>query len=155
MKCIICGKKDGDTYGIESKTEYEVFVSEHKFPHGSIPICNNKKCKQILTTNLWDKAYPVVWMGDSDLVDGEHLTEEEFEKLSVEELIEFAENVAELLWNGDFHEEFHDLIGNTLIENEKEMIKNTPRKRLPLLIGALKFDINNKVLESCLKGEKK
>ena len=152
MKCIVCGRKEGDTYTSYCQ-EYEVFISEFKLPHGSVPLCNNKKCKQIFTTTIWDKSYPVVWLADDDLVDGEHMTEEEFEKLSVDELIELADDTAELLWQGDFSEEFHNIIEQTFEQKEKERVKDTPRKGLPLLIGALKYNRNKVLLEQRLKGE--
>jgi hypothetical protein len=44
-----------------------------------------------------------------------------------------------------------DTINFIIEEDEYNLVKNTPKKELPLLIGTLQFEYNNELLESRLK----
>jgi len=157
MKCIICGQKEGDSYG----EGYKVHINEHKLPHGTVYLCTNAHCGRHLTLQLNNFASPIAWVSGEDLFEeggNEYMTREELENLTAEELIDLADNTADYIWNGSFGETYHTAVEDTVEqwreEKEKKMVEATPEKELPLLIESLKYKRNKELLEKRLKGEK-
>lgn len=164
-KCIICGKKEGEPSNIKyiftnKDVIPPVIIIRHKLPHGTIYTCQSDTCMRHLTLQLNDRATPVVWLSGDDLYNedlgAKHMTEEEFDVLTADELLQLSNDTADSLWNCNFHDEFQSHIGMAVDgwreEKEKEIVKNTPKKELPLLIGALKYKRNIDFLEKRLKG---
>jgi hypothetical protein len=159
MKCIICGRKEGDSY--DENGEYKLHLKKYKLPHGTIYLCNEDTCSKHLTLQINNFASPIMWVSEADLFEedsNEHITKEELENLTAEELIELADNTADYIWNGNFGDTFHDAIDDTVEqwreEKEKKMVETTPEKELPLLIENLKYKRNKELLEKRLKGDK-
>jgi len=156
-KCIICGKEEGDKTNWND--EILVYLEDYKLPHGTITLCQNPNCRQHVTFQINDEAFPLAWVTKDDLYEegfNEHLlTKEEADNLTAADLIEIAKDGNELLFNGSFNEEFHATL-NTSVEGwrkEKEriLIETIPLKELPLLIEDLKYDSNKTFLELRLK----
>lgn len=159
-KCIVCGRKDKDTFEMFNET-YEVSINEYKFEHGSVFVCSYHKCSALLSLHLNGFAAPVVWLSSDDLINedlgGIHMTEEEFESLKPEDMIELAGKISDSLFNESFIDLYHNDIGSAVEamweKKEREKVKKTEPKGLPLLIGALKYQRNIDLLQKRLKGE--
>lgn len=157
-KCIICGKKEGDKAKLHGGGEYTVTIYVHKLPHGTVYICGDGKCSKHLTLQINDFASPLVWLSLDDLYEEDYrdtLSKEEAENLTAEDLLEIAETASDILWNGDAHRDACDNAVEQWRENkEKETVKNTHEKELPLLIESLQYKRNKELLEKRLKGDK-
>lgn len=160
MKCIICGRKEGDIYTWH-ENEFTISLKEYQLPHGSIPVCKSigygDECMKHLTLQLNDFASPLIWMSLSDLYEEDNietLSKEEADNITAEEFLGIAETASDIIWVGDAHRDAcDDAVEVWREQKEKEMIENMPRKELPLLIGALKYKKNKDLLVTLLKGD--
>lgn len=146
-QCIICGRK--------------FHLSKVEFPHGTVYVCYDRKCKEMIALKVNDDDYaPIIWVGRGDLYeddDNHVLTEEELKTVTDEELIHMASDLQDWIWNDSFGQDYHEGLKQVcdFWKENKEMkhIRECPKKDLPLLIGNLKFDSNQKVLEERLRGK--
>jgi predicted nucleic acid-binding Zn ribbon protein len=133
--CIICGKP---------------CKVENILPHGKV-FCHNG-CKELLNFHL-NKAVPIVWMGLDDLIEREHLTEEEAKAVTPVDLIDATRAAADDMWVGTFGETFDDMVRGSAVWLEEIKVEQTPLKELPLLMGKLKYRESEKILTQRMKEE--
>lgn len=133
--CIVCGKKNATT---------------HKLPHGDLSFCNYSCFEKVIVAT--QKAVPILWVGQDDYLDRELIDSEEF-KDQDKALIAAAMEVQNGVLNDSFWDGYSDCLVDSVDEFEKEMIRNTPMKELPLLIGHLKHG-NDEFLTRRFKGIK-
>ena len=146
MKCIVCGKEN------EPKES-----AEYKFLHGSISVCYS--CRPILMYKIEGGNVPIGWVHPEDLyIEGvrEIIPKKEAEELTMKDMFSIAKHMEE-----QFQESYESLYEHLMKhsipywkqEKEEELVRNTPPKELPILIGSLKFEKNKQLLEQRLKGE--
>lgn len=148
MKCIVCGK--------ENKLKESAV---YKFSHGSICVCYS--CRPTLMYKIEGGNVPIGWVHKEDLyIEGvrEVIPKEEAEDLTMKDMFSIAKHMEELLQ--EQHESLyrHETLMRESIpywkqDKEEELVRNTPPKELPTLIGSLKFEENMQFLEQRLKGE--
>lgn len=157
-KCIICGKKEGESAKLDSGGKYIVTLCVYKLPHGTVYVCGGGKCSKHLTLQINGFASPLVWISVDDLYEEDYidaLSKEEAENLTAEDFLEIAETASIQLFEGDSHRlACDDAVDQWREDKEKKMIEDTPEKELPLLIETLKYNRNKELLEKRLKGEK-
>lgn len=146
--CIVCGKKKK--------------LTKTKLGHGTIHVCSSL-CQKLLTLKINGDYSPVIWVGRDDISaeetnDENMLAEEELKTVKDMEIIVLAEDMADFLWNyKDIGDEYSDSKENALESwkknKEKEHIQTCSKLDLPLLVGNLKFNANQKHLEERLKGK--
>jgi hypothetical protein len=137
--CAVCGKDDD-------------VVLTHKLPHGSLNLCRSSSCFEMFCA-LTQGSVPIVWVGKDDYIEHEVLTREELKgNKNLRPLIEGARAVADYVCNDSFWEGFNEGLWHSVDEFEKQIIRDTPRDQLPLLIGHLKHG-NDKYLAEKIKGE--
>jgi hypothetical protein len=142
--CIVCGKKRG--------------LKRVVLEHGMFHLCNRGHC---ITALLWEseKSLPLVWAGPNELLSHELITEEEcseMEQMSAEDYTFIRDKMADYLWEcyGDmFGNMFNEVLEQGVRSNEALLIKHTPKKDLPLLIGHIKDKENQQYLEERIKNE--
>jgi hypothetical protein len=134
--CITCGTKDG--------------VNTYTLPHGSISLCTSQLCFQKFCFKT-QQSVPILWVGKEDFLEHEVLTAEEM-KDNEEAFIEGASAVADWAFHDSFWEEYAEGLDKGGVEFERQVIRDTPKDQLPLLIGHLKHG-NDSYLARKIKGE--
>jgi hypothetical protein len=135
--CAICGKKDSK-------------ITVHQLPYGSLALCMSATCFDMLCAKT-QGSVPVVWVGKEDYIEHELLTEKEL-KGNERALVEAARAVADHICCDGFWQDWGEGLAESVGEFEKQMIRDTPKDQLPLLIGHLKHG-NDEYLANKIKGE--
>ena len=133
--CAICGTKDS--------------VLTHKLPHGSLSLCRSATCFDMVCAKT-QGSVPIVWVGKEDFFNHDFLTPEEM-KGNERALIEAARVVADYVCTDSFWDEFNEGLYKGVNEFEQQLIRDTPKDQLPLLIGQLKHG-NDAYLAKRIKG---
>lgn len=133
--CAICGKTNG--------------VKVHTLPHGSISLCCSNNCCDMFCA-ITQESVPILWVGKEDFLNNELLTPEEL-KGNDRALIEAARKVADHICTDGFWDEYSDGLYEGVNEFELQIIRDTPKDQLPLLIGQLKHG-NDDYLAERIKG---
>ena len=137
-KCLVCG---------------EPTHLQYKFKHGTVWLCYRTSCHSVFSLKV-DRAVPVVWVGDEDILSHELLPKSLLDKIpdSIKAAV-YAEG--DCLWDDDTMGELFGEALRVVAEHlEREYIYNVPRQQLPLMIGNLHFENNNEALQRHI-GEKK
>lgn len=139
MKCIVCGKT----------TKHFI-----KLEHGSIPICNElRECRDLLNFKVNYESYPILFVGKDEFI--EHDLETYIDDLPDKDVISLAKDVRDYALGDSFWEGWSEALINTHEELEHDLIEKKPLEDLPLMIGHLEYERNEKVLEQRLKEESK
>lgn len=133
--CIVCG---------DTKRARPI-----KLAHGTIHICYNTCIKKLVFAS--EESVPMLWAGKEDFREHELLTEEEMELLTPDDWITMEGAMSDFLWDDFFGDKFSDTLKHGAVTAEYLIIKNTPKERLPLLLGHIKDEENKKYLEERLK----
>lgn len=142
-KCGLCGEK---------KPVYR----EINLPHSpTIYLCWD--CRDLAMFKIHN-GFPIAWLSPEDLYEEgltDHITKEELEGMSDDEFLKIARGISDYLWDGGFGDQFHELIKLMVNDwrksKEEELIKNTPKEDLPLLIDNIKYPENKTLYEKRLK----
>lgn len=134
-KCIVCGKTKN--------------VHEYKLPHGKIYMHGNS-CFRRLLYDTQGANVPIIWMGKEDIIERDHLTEEEIKGFE-NELIEAMDNASYEIWDDSFSETFSSMTYNAACTFEELKLRRMKKEDLPLMMGRIKY--NQKLFTQLLKGE--
>ena len=134
--CAICGKKDG--------------IQTHTLPHGSLDLCQSSYCFDMLCVKT-QGSVPIVWVGREDYAEHELLTYEEM-KGKDRALISGAREVSDYICTDSMWDDFNEGLSRSVTEFEKQVIRDTPKEELPLLIGHLKHGTDDYLAQK-IKGE--
>jgi hypothetical protein len=138
--CIVCGSIGRET----------------KFPAGSIYLCSNQDCKDVLLTKINDNTLPIAQFNLQALVDHEIISEEIVNHFAndFKTIKQLAIDVEEFIWDGEtlgvIFDEALTEAGETL---ERKFIAGLKDKELPLhTIDEFKSKGAKKFFEDRLKG---
>ena len=149
MKCFVCGNKK-----THDKNKFPLLAT-YELPHGTISVCY--KCRPALMFNINAGNIPIWWIAKEDLYCPdlhERISKEEADQLTVKDLECIAQHIEELLneqYESTYSQVIHDALPYWKRDKEEELVRNTPKKELPLLIGKLKYKESKALLEERLK----
>ena len=143
MVCLICGAKNAHYKLKKNGKNFGFCVS----------------CKDDVVEAFDGKNVPLVWVGEEDLTnryEDKPDTLKEIRKLTRDDYIDMANTIGD--W---FFDHSSDWFGNSLCEaleiilteKEEKKLKEMPKKLLPLMVGAIKYPQNEKILTERLKGK--
>jgi len=135
-KCIICGKR--------AYARDEVEKTPGLFIHGG-------RCSKILVARV-QGYFTIGGFQKQDLVDNEHITQEEADQITEEQELDLARTYRDDMWNGVPDDLCGDVLTYTAQEWEKRKLLAMPKNMLPTMIGNLKFDDNESYLQELIKG---
>ena len=135
--CIICGE------------ECETPVT---LPHGTIYVHSYHCLKKL--NYLVNNSVPILWIGKDDLVEHNDCEPEDLKDVTPEQMIAAGDSAGDLLWDDYFGSVFEGLTeraAECLREQEGQLVRDTPKEELPLLMESLRYPESKDALTQRLK----